>query len=107
MQFMKKGDRLDMIFQKWGTQEPSRMRFTMLKNPSPRMKPYAGLAPGPVLPVTVKVVKLTDARIISGVLDRPLTVTQYQVPTPPMALAKVNDGTLYMPERLVSYFRGP
>ena len=41
---------------------------------------------------------LTEARIISGVVGLFFTCTQYQAPTPPMALARVKDGMLYMPD---------
>lgn len=40
---------------------------------------------------------LTDARMTSGVFDRFFTWTQYQLKTPPMARASVNEGTLYIP----------
>lgn len=48
----------------------------MLTTPSPRMQP--------------------EARTINEVLDPPLR-PQYQLNTPPIALASVKDGTLYMP----------
>lgn len=35
--------------------------------------------------------------MISSVVDRRETWTQYQATKPPIALAKVNEGTLYMP----------
>lgn len=49
----------------------------MLTTPSPSMKP--------------------EASTISDVLDHPLR-PQYQVKSPPIARANVNDGTLYMPD---------
>lgn len=66
----------------------------MLRNPSPRMNPFAsrqsklqGIRP----------CALTDAITINGVLGRLSTFIQYQPSTPPTARARVNDGTLYIP----------
>lgn len=36
--------------------------------------------------------------MMSGVVDRFRKLNQYQLKIPPMARAKVNEGTLYMPE---------
>lgn len=41
--------------------------------------------------------RLTDASTIKGVLDLRLFEIQYQLSMPPTVLAKVKDGTLYMP----------
>ena len=41
--------------------------------------------------------KHTDARTISGVSCHPLYDLHHQLNKPPIVLANVNDGTLYMP----------
>ncbi len=60
-----------------GTPKLASPKFTILTTPSPRISPLA--------------------KTITGVSSRFLQMRQYQLTSPPIALASVNDGTLYMP----------
>lgn len=75
------------------------IKHTMLKNPSPRMKPCVCLlVKSPQLKrKKKKTQKLTEAKTINGVPPHPFLSLHHQLNTPPNVLASVKDGTLYMP----------
>ena len=66
----------------WGTFMLARHRFKMLTRPSPKISPLANT--------------------MTGVSSRFLYQRQYQFTKPPMVLASVKDGVLYMPISQVS-----
>lgn len=68
--------------QRCGTLKLASARFNILNKPSPRIKPLA--------------------RIIIGVSVSFLQDLQYQFTNPPIVLANVNEGVLYMPAPRVS-----
>lgn len=66
-------------YHKWGTLRLVRTKFKILTIPSPKMRPLA--------------------RTMTGASSRPRNMRQYQLTTPPTARAKVNEGTLYIPNQ--------
>lgn len=70
----------------------------MLRNPSPRIKPYARVSEISVNHDAHSF--LTEARMMRGVLERLIAFNQIHAIIPPAALASVNEGTLYMPGKI-------
>ena len=67
-------------YHKWGTLRLARIKFKILTIPSPKIRPLA--------------------RTMTGASSRPRKMRQYQLTAPPTARAKVNEGTLYMPNQI-------
>lgn len=69
-------------YYKWGTFMLARHKFKMLTRPSPKISPLANT--------------------MTGVSSRFLYQRQYQFTKPPIVLASVKDGVLYIPVSQVS-----
>ena len=79
-----------------GTPRLCMAKFTILKKPSPRMKPCHLLAT-PYSRKRQRAQGLTEASTINGVSCHPIIDRHHQLSRPPIVRASVNEGTLYMP----------